>query len=78
MEQDFYPGIGTFQTPRHEIPTTIGDYDFIVNYGNLPASIMGLLSMGGAQGIIGYDFFNQFKVLLDLDNQRMSYTPHTS
>lgn len=29
--------------------------------------------LGGTDGIIGYDFFNNFKVVLDLKNNRLEY-----
>jgi hypothetical protein len=31
------------------------------------------LMLGGTDGIIGFDFFNNFKVVLDLKNNRLKY-----
>jgi hypothetical protein len=72
-DEDFYPGVGKFQTEIFEIPTVFGDNEFIVKYGNLPTLLQMTLMLGGADGIIGFDFFNNFKVVLDLKNNRLEY-----
>lgn len=65
VESDFYPGHGTFQTPVFELQSSIVEMNFPVKYGNLPASLQSLLTMGNVQGIIGFDLFNRFQVMLD-------------
>lgn len=72
-DEDFYPGVGKFQTECFEIPTVFGDTEFIVKYGNLPTLLQMTLMLGGTDGIIGFDFFNNFKVVLDLKNNRLKY-----
>jgi hypothetical protein len=72
-DEDFYPGVGKFQTECFEIPTFFGDNEFIVKYGNLPKLLQMTLMLGGTDGIIGFDFFNNFKVVLDLKNNRLKY-----
>ncbi|HRI45848.1 MAG TPA: hypothetical protein PK559_01985 [Ignavibacteriaceae bacterium] len=72
-DEDFYPGVGKFQTECFEIPTVFGDKKFVVKYGNLPALLQMTLMLGGTDGIIGFDFFNNFKVVLDLKNNRLKY-----
>jgi len=72
-EEDFYPGIGKFETDCFEIPTILGDSKFIVKFGNLPTLLQQTLMLGGTNGIIGYDFFNNFKVLLDLNGNKIKY-----
>jgi len=72
-DEDFYPGVGKFQTECFEIPTFFGDNEFVVRYGNLPTLLQMTLMLGGTDGIIGYDFFNNFKVVLDLKNNRLKY-----
>jgi len=67
-EEDFYPGIGQFETECYEILTSLGNKEFKVKYGNLPDLLQMTLMLGGTNGIIGFDFFNNFKVLLDLKN----------
>ena len=72
-DEDFYPGVGKFQTECVEIPTVFGDKEFVVKYGNLPTLLQMTLMIGGTDGIIGFDFFNNFKVVLDLKNNRLKY-----
>lgn len=72
-DEDFYLGLGKFQTECFEIPTTFGDNNFTVKYGNLPTLLQMTLMLGGTDGIIGFDFFNNFKVVLDLKNNRLKY-----
>ena len=72
-DEDFYPGVGKFQTECFEITTSFGDNNFIVKYGNLPALLQMTLMLGGTDGIIGFDFFNNFTVVLDLKNNRLTY-----
>lgn len=72
-DEDFYPGVGKFQTECFEIPTVFRDSKFIVKYGNLPTLLQMTLMLGGTDGIIGFDFFNNFKVVLDLKNNRLKY-----
>ncbi|MFN4299676.1 MAG: hypothetical protein ACK4EX_08115 [Thermaurantimonas sp.] len=72
-DEDFYPGVGKFQTECFEITTVFGDNEFVVKYGNLPTLLQMTLMLGGTDGIIGFDFFNNFKVVLDLKNNRLKY-----
>lgn len=72
-DEDFYPGVGKFETPCYEIPTSFGEHNFIVKYGNLPTLLQMTLMIGGTDGIIGFDFFNNFKVVLDLKNNKLKY-----
>lgn len=72
-DEDFYPGVGEFTTDCFEIPTSLGENSFVVKYGNLPNVLQMTLLMGGTDGIMGSDFFNTFKVMLDLQNKRLKY-----
>ncbi len=72
-DEDFYPGVGKFQTECFEIPTVFENTEFVVKYGNLPTLLQMTLMLGGTDGIIGFDFFNNFKVVLDLKNNRLKY-----
>jgi hypothetical protein len=72
-DEDFYPGVGKFKTECFEIPTVFGDTEFVVKYGNLPTLLQMTLMLGGTDGIIGFDFFNNFKVVLDLKTSRLKY-----
>jgi hypothetical protein len=73
QEQDFYPGAGEFFTNCYIIDTKIGEKTFPVKYGNLPALLQMSLMLANTQGIIGYDFFKNFKVLLDIEGDRLVY-----
>lgn len=72
-EYDFYPGAGNFETNCFEIPTRIEVNEFMVKYGNLPSLLQMSLMVGGTDGIIGFDFFNNFTVLLELKTGRLKY-----
>ena len=73
VEEDFYPGFGNFQTNCFEIPTYFDNNKFNVKYGNLPPLLKMTLMLGGVDGILGFDFFNNFTVVLDLNNNKMKY-----
>ena len=68
MEEDFYPGHGRFQTAVFELAGRAGNLEFTAKYGNLPVNLQPLLAMANADGILGYDFFEQFKVCLKARN----------
>ena len=65
IEQDFYPGFGNFQTPVFDLQGAVEGRSFNGRFGNLPARLQSLLSMGNAEGILGSDFLHQFNVGLD-------------
>jgi hypothetical protein len=70
-EEDFYPGVGKFTTDCFDIETTFGDSSFDMRFGNLPPLLQMTLMMAGTDGIIGYDFFNKHKVMLDLQKKEL-------
>ena len=72
-EEDFYPGVGQFETKCFEILTQLENKDFTVTYGNLPPLLQMTLMLSGTNGIIGFDFFNTFQVVIDLKNNRLKY-----
>lgn len=72
-DEDFYPGVGKFETECYEILTSFGNKEFKVKYGNLPSLLQMTLMLGGTNGIIGFDFFNNFKVCLDIKNGKIKY-----
>jgi hypothetical protein len=78
IKEDFYPGFGTFQTPYYQIETGILDKKFTVQYGNLPALLQQLLVLGGVNGIIGFDFFDNFRVLLNVADKKLVVACHNS
>lgn len=72
-EDDFYPGVGQFETDTYEILTGFGNKEFKVRYGNLPTLLQMTLMLGGTNGIIGFDFFNNFKINLDIRKGKLKY-----
>jgi len=73
---DFYVGYGNFETPIYHVPTSIGGNDFNVQYGTLPGILeLSLIGLSGTTGVIGYDFFNNFTVLLDYKNGTLWLRP---
>ena len=77
IEEDFYPGIGGFETECFNIPTSLGSKVFNVRYGNLPPLLQATLMLGGTDGIIGFDFFNNFKIELDIKNRKLKFENET-
>lgn len=73
---DFFPIVGEFQTKRYEMDSTIGDQSFSGTYGNLPGILNLSLSMVDIEGIVGYDFFTRFCVILDQPNNMLHITPN--
>ena len=72
-EEDFYPGVGPFQTECFEVPTVFDGQPHLFKFGNLPDLLQMTLMLGGAHGIVGYDFFSQYQVFLDIRNRKLTY-----
>lgn len=73
---DFYVGYGNFETPIYHVPTSIGSHEFTVQYGTLPRILeLSLIGLAGTTGVVGYDFFNNFTVLLDYKNDTLWLRP---
>ena len=71
-DTDFYVGYGDFETPIFNLETTIAGKSFRVRYGNLPKLLeCTLMGLSGTKGVIGYDFFSSFKVLIDYRTNQM-------
>ena len=73
VDEDFFPMTGTFKTQLYEINTRLDNHEFKVQYGNLPTLLEMTLTMSGVKGVMGYDFFNYFKVAIDLKNGHLTY-----
>lgn len=68
---DFHPLIGHFQTPIYPMEAFIGEKNISVNFGNLPSLLATSLIQMGIDGVIGFDLFNAFRVLLDFKNNQL-------
>jgi len=50
---DFYPGVGQFQTETHNVDVSLGETEFTLRCGTLPKLLDASLMMAGTTGIIG-------------------------
>ncbi len=57
---DFYPGIGRFQTTTFKTAVAVMGETVVLNCGNLPSLLETTLTMAGCAGIIGNDIFRHF------------------
>jgi len=73
IEEDFYPGLGKFTTDSFLINTQLDNDIFTVKYGIVPKLLEATLKTGRTNGIIGFDFFNNFKIMLDLSLDKLIY-----
>lgn len=69
---DFYPGYGQFTTQTYQIPIQVSGRQFSVIFGNLPSILETTLMMAGVDGIIGFDFFNSFNILMNYQNKTIT------
>lgn len=64
---DFHPQAGEFTVNTFALETVIGGFRGRIDYGNLPPDLAQCEHVG-CDGIIGYDLFSRFAVLLDMGN----------
>ena len=76
IEPDFHPSFGKFETECFNIPAKFEGEQLQIKFGNLPEQLQKTLSVLGINGVVGYDFFNHFKVILDLKNNKLKYAKH--
>jgi hypothetical protein len=69
-KEDFHPIAGRYVTKVYELEGTVGGKPFNGLYGNLPMKLGLPLNMFGINGVIGYDFFKSFRVMLDFRSGR--------
>lgn len=75
-EEDFYIGFGNFRTLVFNVEVMLGQHQFNVRFGNLPGPLnAALIGRIDVHGIIGYDLFEHFKILIDSPNRVMRYLP---
>uniref|UniRef100_UPI0040476232 hypothetical protein n=1 Tax=Algoriphagus sp. TaxID=1872435 RepID=UPI0040476232 len=72
-KSDFYPGYGSFETPIFTLETQIAGATLSINFGNLPTQLLGLLNQGNVKGIIGFDLFNHFQILLNIQQNKLQF-----
>ena len=70
-KEDFSPLIGHFCTPIYSMQVSARNQTFPVNFGNLPSQMATMLKLMGIYGVIGFDLFNAFTVVIDFENQQL-------
>lgn len=68
---DFNPMINHFKTPFFAMEASIGERCFPVNFGVLPPMLAMPLQMMGIYGVIGFDLFNAFMVVMDFNDNKL-------
>lgn len=74
--EDFYPILGRFIVECFEVITNLGNERFNAQFGVIPTQLLPILLLSGVDGIIGFDLFNNFKILLDLKNNKLKYSKY--
>lgn len=74
--EDYHPTIGRFKTSCYVIHTELAGSVFSVTYGNLPYIFEQAIQLGGANGVIGFDLFMNFKVMIDSQNNLLRIIKH--
>jgi hypothetical protein len=59
---DYFPGIGEFEVKTYHVSITLGDLSFQLECGRLPEMLGMTLSLIGADGILGNEFFRDIKL----------------
>lgn len=71
IKDDFNPMTGKFKTPIFDMDAEIVGLPFNVQFGILPPLLATSLQLAGIEGVIGYDLFNTFKVMMDFKKNKM-------
>jgi len=64
-QEQFYHGVGRFETPVYNVNCDFCGRKVKIPYGNLPEALDITLMMAHVSGILGHDFFKNFKIMLD-------------
>ena len=75
LSQDFFPEVGIFKTKTLKLETKIGSEKIEITYGVLPIHLNRAMSAVGVDGIIGYDFFSNHKVLISPSRGELRFKP---
>lgn len=66
LTQDFYPGVGSFQTNTYNIQIKLGDEEIELKVGNLPGILQQTLILASTVGILGTAVLSNFVIGLSL------------
>lgn len=73
-EEDFYPGIGKFNSNVYDVPVRIGGQTINARMGVLPQGTMIAQTVYMlADAVVGYDLFKDRKVALNLNSGQMRF-----
>lgn len=70
-KEDFHPMAGRYVTPVYELEAEVGGKTFSATFGNLPTVMALQLKLLRVDGVIGYDFFKSFKVMIDAAESKL-------
>jgi len=76
--EDFYPLVGNFLTPVYQLPYNIGGEAGEMRFGRLPDELLGMLEVGGVQGIIGTELLKRFGLSLSVREHVLKLEPSYS
>ena len=62
---DFFPTYGSFKTPTYEGTIRVSQKSFKTVIGNLPETLDSAIMLGDIEGVIGFDLFKSFEVLMN-------------
>lgn len=68
---DFYPGLGRFETNIYEVPITLGSYSFTIVAGNLPDILQMLSFILNSKVFLGNDIFKFFNVYFSYRDKKI-------
>lgn len=69
--EDFYPGLGQFQTEIYSVSLKLGTEEIEMIVGNLPDLLQGSLMMAGTVGILGTSILSSHVIGLDPKQQKL-------
>ncbi len=70
---DFFIGLGRYERPFFSMESNFREHTFNVTYLTPPQQVQTVLSSIRVDGILGYDFFLNFKILINLEENSLSY-----
>jgi len=70
--EDFYPGVGQFDTDIYRLKTVFGEkISMELDYGILPSVLRLTLTMANVKGIVGTEIFKQVSCLLSIKRKEL-------
>lgn len=70
---DFFIGLGKYERPYFSMESNFREHILNVRYLTPPQPVLTALNSLRVDGIVGYDFMNNFRILLNLAGESLSY-----